>query len=327
MISLTSASCIHRYPGNPILTPRDVPYESLLTFNAGVIRYQGRYVMAFRNDHGQHPASTHPMHTNLGLAFSQDGLTWQVQPHPFFEYCNGDICRVYDPRLTVIEGRVYLTIAVETDHGVRGGIAVTEDFETFEILYMTVPDIRNMVLFPEKIGGKFSRLERPTPIYGRSSADVMDIWYSDSPDLHYWGNHQTVLGTRNVPYANDKVGPGTPPVRTPSGWLTVFHAADRDPQRGQNGWEERWQRRFFAGIMLLDLEEPWKVIGMSKQPLIAPETPYETTGGFRNHLIFPAGLILEESGEVKIYYGAADAVECLATADVGDLIKLCTEPA
>jgi len=77
--------------------------------------------------------------------------------------------------------------------------------------------------------------------------------------------------------------------------------------------------------MLLDLDEPWRVIGMSKLPLLAPEASYEIEGGFRNYAIFPGGMILEESGEVKIYYGAADTVECLATADVGDLIALCSE--
>ena len=78
--------------------------------------------------------------------------------------------------------------------------------------------------------------------------------------------------------------------------------------------------------MLLDLENPAKVIGICKEPLLAPEAPYETTDGFRNNVVFPGGLILEDSGEVKIYYGAADTVECLATADIDDLIRSC-EPA
>lgn len=80
-----------------------------------------------------------------------------------------------------------------------------------------------------------------------------------------------------------------------------------------------------AGIMLLDLEDPSKVIGMSKLPLIAPETDYEVDEGLRQNVIFPGGMILEDDGEVKIYYGASDTVECLATANVNDLINLCTE--
>jgi beta-1,4-mannooligosaccharide/beta-1,4-mannosyl-N-acetylglucosamine phosphorylase len=65
------------------------------------------------------------------------------------------------------------------------------------------------------------------------------------------------------------------------------------------------------------------VIGMYKEPLLAPDAGYETDGGFRNHVIFPTGIILESSGEVKIYYGSADTVVCLATAHVDDLIQLC----
>ena len=216
-----------------------------------------------------------------------------------------------------------MCFAVDTKHGIRGGIAVTEDFEKFEILSMTVPDNRNMVLFPEKIGGKYIRLERPFPVYGRGGKDRFDIWISDSPDLMYWGNSKLLLGVEDVPYANDKIGPGAPPVKTPKGWLTTFHAVDIDPYRGKNGWEPFWKKRYCAGIMLLDLEDPSKKIGLYKEPLLAPEADYEISGGFRNHVIFPGGMILEDDGEVKIYYGAADTVECLATAHVDDLIKLC----
>ena len=105
MSVLTSAACIRRYPGNPVLSARDVPYEALLIFNAGVTRYQGRYVMVFRNDYGQHPSTPHPLHTNMGLAFSPDGLHWEVQPEPCFKFQDAEIRRGYDPRLTVIDGR------------------------------------------------------------------------------------------------------------------------------------------------------------------------------------------------------------------------------
>ena len=326
MPDLTSAACIHRCPSNPVLSPGQVPYESLLVFNAGVTRYQGRYVMVFRDDYGLEPPSPYPLHTDLGLAFSPDGLSWEVQPGFCFGMHDDEILRAYDPRLTVLEGRCYMTFAVDTRHGIRGGIAVTADFAHFEVLSLSLPDNRNMVLFPERIGGRYARLERPFPVYGRGGVDRFDIWYGESPDLRFWGNHRLVLGVEDVPFANYKLGPGAPPVRTSAGWLTLFHAVDRDPRRGKNGWEDAWQKRYTAGIMLLDLEDPSKVVGMSKLPLLAPEAPYETAGGFRNHTVFPGGMILEDSGEVKIYYGAADTVECLATADVGELIALCTTP-
>lgn len=319
---LKSSPVIKRYENNPVLSYKDVPYNAALIFNAGVAKYQGKYVMVFRNDYGS-VEERRLDGTNLGLAFSDDGIHWEVQDKPCFDLKDEEILRAYDPRLTVMDGKVYMCFAVDTRHGIRGGIAVTEDFEKFEIISMTVPDNRNMVLFPEKIGGKYVRLERPFPVYGRGGKDRFDIWISDSPDLVYWGNSKLLLGVENVPYANDKIGPGAPPVKTEKGWLTTFHAVDLDPSRGKNGWESAWKKRYCAGIMLLELEDPSKVIGLCKDPLIAPETDYETVDGFRTNVIFPGGMILEDDGEVKIYYGAADTVECLATAYVDDLIKLC----
>jgi len=323
---LKSSPIITRHPANPVVAASDVPYDAALIFNAGVTRYRGKYVMVFRNDFDCRGDSPHPHQTNIGLAYSDDGIEWEVQPEPCFKLKDDEIRRAYDPRLTVMDGRCYMCFAVDTNHGVRGGIAVTDDFDSFEVLSMSVPDNRNMVLFPEKVGGMYVRLERPFPVYSRGYKSRFDIWYSDSPDLKYWGNSQLVLGVEDVPYANDKIGPAAPPVRTDKGWLTTIHAVDVDSSRGKNGWEAKWQKRYCGGIMLLDLDDPSKVVGMSKEPLIAPEAEYEVDGGFRNNVIFPTGMILEDNGEVKIYYGAADTVTALVTADVNDLIRICCEP-
>ncbi|RXZ78968.1 glycosidase [Paenibacillaceae bacterium] len=324
---LSSSRIIQRHPANPILAPADVPYHPAMVFNAGVTKYENNYVMVFRNDYGDEEQQTILPHetTNLGIAYSKDGVKWDVAPTPCWSWNDEEVIRVYDPRLTVIEGRCYMCFAVDTKHGVRGGIAVTEDFSSFEVLSLSVPDNRNMVLFPEKIGGAYVRLERPFPVYGRGGIDRFDTWISDSPDLRYWGNSKLLLGVEQVPFANDKVGPGAPPIKTDRGWLTTFHAVDIAPDRGKNGWESAWKKRYCAGIMLLDLDDPSRIVGMSQSPLLAPEAAYETAGGFRNHVIFPGGMVLEDTGEVKIYYGAADTVECLATADVNDLIRLCLE--
>ena len=316
---------IQRFAGNPVLTRHNVPYKATLVFNAGVAKFQGRYVMVFRNDYGEWGVPRFEG-TNLGLAFSDDGLAWHVQPKPCFEMKDAEVTRAYDPRLTVLDGRVYMCFAVDTRHGLRGGIAVTDDFEHFDILSLSVPDNRNMVLFPEKIGGRFVRLERPFPVYSRGGGELFDIWLSDSPDLRYWGGSALVLATERVPFANAKIGPAAPPIRTDKGWLTTFHAVDIDPTRGKNGWEPAWKKRYTAGIMLLDLDDPRKVVGLCREPLLAPEAPYETDGGFRNNVIFPCGTLLEDDGQVKIYYGAADTVICLATANVEDLVALCLAP-
>ena len=314
---------IHK-PDKPVLTKADVPYNACLVFNAGVEKYNGKYVMLFRNDYcGENPRKL--IGTNIGLATSDDGVNWTVSPKPCFELSGNDIRRAYDPRLTVIDGVCYMCFAVDTNHGLRGGIAKTEDFEHFDILSLSLPDNRNMVLFPEKLGGKFVRLERPMPVYSRGGKDRFDIWMSDSAELEYWGKHRLVCGVEDISFANDKIGPAAPPVKTEKGWLTTFHAVELDTTRGKNGWEDRWQKIYRAGIMLLDLEDPSKVLGICQDPLIVCDRDYELEDGFRKDAIFPGGMILEDSGEVKIYYGASDTVECMATADVNDLLRICLE--
>ncbi len=323
---LKSSPVITRYQGGePVLSKKDIPYEADCIFNAGVAKYQGKYVMVFRNDY-QFDGIRKFGRCVLGLAFSEDGIHWDVQDKPFLtveDMNDPEITRVYDPRLTVIDDRCYLCFAVDTKHGLRGGIGVTDDFKSLEILSLSVPDNRNMVLFPEKIDGKYVRLERPFPVYSRGNKHRFDMWMSKSPDLKYWGESQLILGVEDVPYANDKIGPGAPPIKTKDGWLVLFHAVDIDTNRGKNGWEERWQKRYCAGVMLLDLEDPSKIIGMYKEPLIAPETEYEIEGGYRTNVIFPGGVIAEDDGTVKIYYGASDTVECMATAKIEDLVALC----
>ena len=308
----------------PILSREDVPYNSALVFNAGVTKFNGKYVMVFRNDYGDFE-NRKLTGTNLGLATSDDGVNWSVSQKSCFSLSNDEISRAYDPRLTVIDGECYMCFAVDTKHGLLGGIAKTEDFEKFDILSTTLPDNRNLALFPEKIGGNFVRLERPMPVYSRGGKDTFDLWLSESPDMIFWGRHRLVMGVEDVAFANDKIGPAAPPVKTEKGWLTTFHAVELDTTRGKNGWEDKWQKSYYAGIALLDLDDPSKVIGKYSKPLITCDRDFETKDGYRKDVIFPCGMILEDSGEVKIYYGASDTVECLATADVNDLIKLCLE--
>jgi len=326
-----------RHSRNPVLAPRDVPYPSSLTFNAGVIRHAGRYAMVFRNDHG-HAGDGRFAGTNLGLATSADGVQWTVEPQPILDeaavreefrrllrhrYAPDFVRRIYDPRLTEIDGRVYLCFAIDTAHGICGGVAATEDFRRFDWLSVTAPDSRNHVLFPRQIGGRYVRLERPFPVYMRPNPEDFPIWCAESPDLIHWGRHRPVLGVDEVPYANSKIGPAAPPVETPRGWLVTFHAVHRDPARPLRGWESQgWFKTYYAGLLLLDRDDPSRVLGMMREPLLAPEADYEIEG-FRGSVIFPCGLILEDSGEVKLYYGAADTAVALATGHVDDLLARC----
>ncbi len=318
---------IHRFSENPILTKDQVPFDASLVFNAGVAKWGGRYVMLFRNDYGFDSRDATFEGTNLGVAFSADGIKWEVErepcvvnPGPLIDPRDtSKIHRVYDPRLTVIDGRCYACLAVDTAYGICGAVAVTDDLRSLDILSISAPDNRNMVLFPEKVNGVFKRFERPMPIYGRGKPEAFDLWMADSPDLRYWGNHQCILGSEQVAYCNNKIGPGAPPIKTDRGWLALIHSVWKDDEQPLHGWElHPWTKQYSAALMLLDLDDPSKVLGISREPLLSPAETYEIEG-FRE-AIFPTGAILEDNGEVKIYYGAADTVICLATAQLDDLL-------
>lgn len=326
-----------RSPRNPVLSADLVPYASSLTFNAGVVRHAGEYLMVFRNDHG-HDGRGGFEGTNIGLARSRDGVSWTVEAKPILHeemvreefrrllghrYPADFVRRIYDPRLTAIEGRLYMCFAVDTAHGICGGVATTEDLHRFTWLSLSAPDNRNMVLFPRRIGGRFVRLERPMPVYMRENPEDFPIWCAESPDLVHWGRNRPVLGVDEVPYANSKIGPAAPPIETARGWLVTIHAVHRDLTRRLNGWEPKgWFKTYHAGLMLLDRDDPSRVIGLMREPLLLPEAPYELEG-FRGSVIFPCGLLLEDTGEVKMYYGAADTSVALATAHVDDLLARC----
>ena len=327
---LFSHPCVKKLP-SPIVTAADLPYPCSLVFNAGVIKYRDEYIMIFRNDYGTDREAYENENrrfagTSVGIARSKNGIDgWRFDPEPLMDSSDPgkdpELKRFYDPRIIQIEDRLLLCLAMDTRHGIRGAIAeLSEDLKSWKLISASVPENRNMVLFPEKINGEYVRLERPMPVYSRGR-DRFDIWLSRSPDLVYWGRSELVLGVESVPFANDKIGPTASPIKTDKGWLTLFHAVDRDETRGKNGWEPKWTKRYTAGLMLLDLNDPSKVLSVYDAPLIAPDTPMETDEGFRQNVVFPCAM-LEEDGEVRIYYGASDTCVCLATARLEDLLDL-----
>ena len=312
----------------PILSCEHVPYESALTFNAGISRYLDGYVMLFRNDYGFCKQdfidfyagisdNTTPK-TNLGMATSKDGLNWTVHPEPVFSLSGNGITRAYDPRITQLEdGKFAVCFAIDSKAGTRGGVAETEDFMNYDIKSISVPVNRNMVIFPEKVNGEYVRLERPFLVGNKGHS----IWISRSPDLIHWGESELVLDSRDLPFANLKIGPGAPPVKTPHGWLTLIHAVERQ-ETPFDSWQNAWVDAYYGGVMLLDLDNPSKIIALAGKPLLVPEEQYELSG-FRGGVIFPGGFVAEPDGTAKIYYGAADTVECLAEAKINDLIEFC----
>ena len=137
--------------------------------------------MLFRNDYGDYTKEI-LRGTHIGLARSQDGYRFEVDPDVKYALNDGEIWRIYDPRITYIDGQAIVCCAVDTRHSIRGGIALTEDFKTYTMVSLSAPDNRNMVLFPEKINGEYVRLERPMPVYSRGG-DRFDMWISYSKDL------------------------------------------------------------------------------------------------------------------------------------------------
>lgn len=326
---------VRRYSGNPVLSAEHVPYPAALVFNCSVWKEHGRYRMLFRNDYAD---ADHPRRltgTNFGMAESADGENWTVLPEPVFSYQTTDryqIGRVYDPRVIPLEGRYYLTCCAESRYGVQATTFVTDDFKNYELIDRDQPNSRNTLLFPEKIGGKYYRLERPfTSDFIGALADhtglwlgeVAHTWISSSPDLIHWGQHEILVDVAQTPYANCKNGPGAVPIRTDRGWLLLIHGVDFDPARGRNGWQDAWKFRYHAGVALVDLEDPTRLLGVGRIPLITPEAPYETEGGFRNDVIFPMSGIIEDNGDLRIYYGAADTHICMATAPLEQVLDMC----
>ncbi|MBR3620822.1 MAG: glycosidase, partial [Clostridia bacterium] len=151
-----------RKTDRPVLTKYDVPYEASLVFNAGVCKYGGKYTMVFRNDYGEFNGKKFAG-TSIGIAFSDDGISWSVSDKTLSYSGHPEIVRIYDPRLSVIEGEIYICLACDTKHGLLGGVGKLHDFTEIEFLSFLPPDNRNLALFPEKINGKYVLLERPMP--------------------------------------------------------------------------------------------------------------------------------------------------------------------
>jgi predicted GH43/DUF377 family glycosyl hydrolase len=304
---------LKRYPNNPVLTGKDFPAGSGIkrVFNSGVIKAGKRYVMACRVEDAA-------LRNRIWIAESDDGLRWVPRPGPvelphddpeFAEYTAG---MYYDPRITYLDGKYYLMHAAHSSHGCRLSLLTTSDFSRFQWLgHVSAPDNRNGALFPERINGLYARLERPN-----TGGAFGDMWVSYSPDLIFWGKAKCVLRNRDVRWAWTKIGPGAVPIRTEHGWLTIFHGV-----RTQCAQHYVYQ----LGVCLLDLDDPSRVIGRSEEAILEPEEHYELVGQTPS-VVFTSGAVLEDDGEVKVYYGGADTVQCLATIPLARLLEACGVP-
>jgi predicted GH43/DUF377 family glycosyl hydrolase len=305
-----SSPFLVRSPKNPILTARDFPQDFGIkrVFNSGVIRVGKKVVMACRVEDAA-------LRNRIWIADSDDGYRFVPRAKPaelpetdpeFAEYTAG---MYYDPRITELDGAFYLMHAAHSGHGCRLSLLKTQDFNRFEWLgLVSSTDNRNGVLFPEKIGGLYARLDRPN-----TGGGFGDMWVSYSPDLIFWGKSRCVLRNAQVRWAWTKVGPGAVPIRTDRGWLTIFHGV-----RTQCAQHYVYQ----LGVCLLDLNDPSKLIGLAPEAILEPEETYELVGQTPS-VVFTSGAIVESDGEVKVYYGGADTVQCVATGRLDALVAAC----
>lgn len=239
-----------------------------------------------------------------------------IHPEPLTFECDnaevGEWVYGYDPRVCFIEDRYYVTWC----NGYKGqptiGVAWTKDFKTFHQLENAfLPFNRNGVMFPRKINGRYAMLSRPSD---NGHTPFGDIYYSESPDMEFWGRHRLVMSP--APFEVSawqclKIGAGPIPIETPEGWLLIYHGV----LRSCNGYV------YAFGSALLDLDEPWKVKYRSGAYLLSPRTPYECMGDVPN-VCFPcAALHDEETGRIAIYYGCADTVTGLAFGYVPEIIE------
>lgn len=219
------SAIINRYEKNPILTKADVPYPVETVHNAGAVKHEGRYLLLFRS-HRRNGRSI------LGLAQSDDGFRFQVRAEPFMVPATDGVFKEYeeygveDCRISPVEGAYLLTYSAYSRHGVRIGLARTTDFNSVErIALISQADMRNVVIFPEKIGGRYVRLDRP-----HSHIAPWSIWVSYSSDLVHWVYDTFV-------FLAVLIGPGnTVPLLPPQGHPDKsFPAHDRRCERANWG--------------------------------------------------------------------------------------------
>jgi len=298
---------VNRYKDNPVLTKKDIPYPVSTVHNAGVIKHMDNYIMLFRSH-------IHNGRSIIGKAVSKNGYDFKVDKKPFIEPAKSGIFADYeeygveDLRINPVENNYYLTYSAYSRNGVRIILAQTEDFETINrIAPISQPDMRNVVLFPEKIDGKYVRLDRP-----HTNIIPWSIWISYSDDLIHWGKSQVVIKPVHYHWDESKVGPGGPPIKTDKGWLHIFHGV----------FTTMAGAVYRLGAALHDLKDPSRVIGVSDNWILQPEAPWEISGYVPN-VVFTCGTIPEEDGTLKIYWGGADTVMCVGTANIEELIELC----
>lgn len=296
---------LQRHPANPIIPPGAMPVPCSSVFNCGATWFEDRVLLLLRTEDLARDNAFY-------VATSDDGVNFEIDEQPI-DYPLRDtesrwLENRFDMRITELEGWYYVTHASWLGgFGSCIGIARTRDFRRFEAVgELSVPSNRNAALFPERIGGRYARLERPQNIDGKGR-----IWINYSPDLLHWGQGRPLV-LPDVPWSREKAGAGAIPIKTDRGWLCVYHATAKNCAT----------ENYYLGVMLLDLEHPERVSAAPRQFILQPETIYECLGQVPN-VVFTNGAVVMPDGMLNIYYGGADTRVCLAQVPLDELVNFC----
>lgn len=245
--------------------------------------------------------------SHLRLARSTDGIHFLIDDKPFlssqFFY---EEYGIEDPRITFVDDWYYIDYSATSRHGVFTCLARTKDFVSVEKLgIIFLPDNKDVSIFPQKINGKYYALNRPVSAYFQRP----EMWISTSADLRSFSEHHLLCEPRPDKFDSTRIGAGCVPVLTSKGWLEIYHGCDKND-------------KYCMGALLLDANDPTKIIARSDEPLLQPEMPYELNG-FMPSVVFGCGL-LQEGDELKLYYGACDESICLASFSLEEILHSLT---
>lgn len=247
--------------------------------------------------------------SHLRLARSSDGYLFDVASCPTIGPGSSlEAFGIEDPRITNIDGKFWVTYTAVSSAGIATGLASSLDLTSFDrhgVIFP--PPNRDVAIFPERIAGRYFALHRPMPDgIGRPA-----IWLASSADLLCWGEHRFVAGARPGKWDDLKIGGGAIPFRVNfqgrDAWLAIYHGVGASPLT------------YSLGALLLDAQDPGRVLGRSRAPILSPETDYERAGFFGN-VVFTCGADVI-GDEVRIYYGAADGVTCVADLSLGTILE------
>lgn len=210
---------------------------------------------------------------------------------------------IEDCRVSQIGETYWLSYTAVSENGVTVGMRSTTDWKNFQMHGIIFPPHnKDCAIFEEKINGSYYAFHRPS-----TPDNQHNIWIAESPDLIHWGNHRCLMKTRNNSWENARVGAGAAPIRTDKGWLAIYHAANRE-------------HRYCLGAVLLDLNDPSKIIARTEEPIMEPKESYELAGFF-GHVVFSNGQLVE-GDRITIYYGAADELVCGAEFSMAEIFRV-----